>query len=160
MVIGVGNEARGDDAAGILVARRLAALDLPGVRCLFSPADALGLLDEWPSYREVIIVDAACSGAPAGSIHRIDAIGTALPGHLRPISSHGFGVVEVVELARVLGRLPRRLTVYGLEGRCFDDEAPPTAECSRAIDNVVREIQQQISDGRALVGGGEWSWAS
>jgi hydrogenase maturation protease len=144
MIIGVGNESRGDDAAGIWAARRLEELKLPGVKCLAAPTDALGLMEDWPACAAVVIVDAASSGAPAGTIHRIDAVAAPLPGHLRPVSSHGFGVMEVVELARALGKFPGRLLVYGIEGTCFEEGAAPTSDCRRAIDDVVEEIRQKV----------------
>lgn len=140
MVIGIGNLSCGDDAAGLLVARALRRIDADGVRCLAAPTDALGLLADWVDARLVVVVDAAVSGAPAGTVHVLDAHAEPLPGHFRACSSHGFGVIEVIELARALGRLPRRLLVYGIEGRAFAPGDALSPEVQLAVADVVERI--------------------
>ena len=52
VVIGVGNEMRGDDAAGILAARLLRGQLDPGAAVVLEqPGEALGLLDQWEGFR-------------------------------------------------------------------------------------------------------------
>src|SRR6478609_604315 len=99
-VIGVGNAWRRDDGTGPAVAAALGGI---------STDDPSHLLDLWYGARRVIVVDAARSGAPAGTIHRFDAA-EPLPAGLGH-STHAFGVADAVELARALGRLPPELTV-------------------------------------------------
>lgn len=133
IVIGVGNAWRGDDAAGLEVARRVG-----GVR---HAGDCTRLLDEWDADDDVLVIDAACSGAPAGTIHRFDAIRAALPAELLAASTHAFGVPDAVELARALGRLPRRLVVYGIEGERWRAGEGLSAAVSRAVDALAAELQ-------------------
>lgn len=140
LVIGVGNEACGDDAAGILVARRLQQKGIPGVTCAFAPVDALSLVGEWSSVPLVVVVDAARSGAAPGTVHRIDALAGPLPSSFRPVSSHGFGVIEVIELARALGRLPPRMLVYGIEGARFAPGDSISPAVSAAVESVARFV--------------------
>ena len=71
LVIGVGNAARGDDAAGLLAARRLGGIELEG--------DPTALLDLFDGIDEAAVVDAVRSGAAPGTVHRFD-VGAA-PGH-------------------------------------------------------------------------------
>src|ERR1039457_2451863 len=52
-------------------------------------------------------------------------------------STHAFGVAEAVQLARVLERLPRRLLIYGIEGRRFDLGSAPSVEVVEASDRVA-----------------------
>lgn len=58
-------------------------------------------------------------------------------------SSHGIGLGHTVELARVLGRLPARLTVLAVVGRDFGFGTGLTTEVAAAVaelDEQVREI--------------------
>ena len=69
----------------------------------------------------MLIVDAIRSGAPPGTVHRVDASQAPVPERLRSSSStHAIGVAEAIELARALGRLPAQVVLYGVEGRRFD----------------------------------------
>ncbi|MFP5364517.1 MAG: hydrogenase maturation protease, partial [Thermoleophilia bacterium] len=106
LVLGIGNDWRGDDAAGLEVARRLRAA---GVRAAGSAGDPSGLLDAWDGEREVILVDAVRSGAAPGTLHRLDARARPLPARLFRGSTHHLSVADAVELGRALGRLPERL---------------------------------------------------
>ena len=117
LVIGLGNAWRGDDGAGPAVARGL--LDEVPARVLVHEGEPIGLIEEWAGADEVIVVDAVCSGAPPGTIHRLDPLAEPMPAALSHGSTHAFGLAETIELARALDRLPPRLTVYGIEGERF-----------------------------------------
>lgn len=119
LVIGVGNAYRGDDGAGIAVARKLAAQRLPGVRVMEMNGEGTSLVDAWKDVPSVLLVDAVSSGAVPGTIHRFEVQAGPLPTELKHHSSHFFGVAEAVEVARALGRIPPRLVIYGIEGKNF-----------------------------------------
>ncbi len=143
-VFGVGNRWRGDDGAGIEVAARLAATSPAGVRVVsHESGDLSGLLDRWNKNDTVVVVDAASSGATAGSIRRFDAAVAPLPARACRSSSHAFGVAEVVELARVLDRLPRTLEVYAIEGASFESGAGLSREVDGAVGRLVRELERR-----------------
>lgn len=144
LVIGAGNETCGDDAAGLLVLRAVAARAPAGVSCIEAPPDGLALLDLWRGAPLAVVVDAACSGAPPGTVHRIDAAGP-LPATLRPFTSHGFGIVEAIELARALDRLPGRLLVYGIEGARFAPGDALSPEVAAAIDAVAERVLADLA---------------
>jgi hydrogenase maturation protease len=134
LVIGLGNAARRDDAAGLIAARRLGGLEHEG--------DPLALLDLWDGAGLAVVIDAVRSGAEPGTIHRFDAGHAPLPAPLRgSTSTHAVGLGEAIELARTLGRLPARLVVYGIEGERFDAGAELTPPVSAAVDAVVTAIR-------------------
>jgi hydrogenase maturation protease len=135
-VIGVGNAARGDDAAGLLAARAVGGIELEG--------DASALLDLLDGLDAAIVVDAVRSGAPAGTVHRFDAAGGPLPTAIRSsTSTHLVGIAEAIELARALDRLPPRVTVYAIEGERFDLGAPVTPAVAAAVDVVVAALTEE-----------------
>lgn len=59
-------------------------------------------------------------------------------------SSHALGLAETVELARGLGRLPRRLVAYLVEGDCFDFGAPLSPAVAAAVDIVAARILAEL----------------
>jgi hydrogenase maturation protease len=136
LVIGCGNRQRGDDAAGILVAERLRAFGVEAVACIGAATD---LIEAWSGADDVIMVDAVVSGAPVGTVQVWDGPRPHAAGRTTA-STHGLGLAEAIELARVLNRLPARLRVYGVEGRRFE----PGAKISPEVQGAVEEMMQRI----------------
>jgi hydrogenase maturation protease len=133
ILIGVGNEWRRDDGAGLAVARHAGGVAHEG-EC--SP-----LLDLWAGHDEVVLVDAAASGGDPGTVQRLDASDRPLPARTLRSSTHAFGVPEAIELARSLGRLPGRVTVYGIEGADFSPGAGLSPAVERAARTLAAELQ-------------------
>ena len=136
LIIGCGNLERGDDCAGLLVARRLREL---GANARWCEDEPFRLIDLWEHAEYVILVDAVVTGSPAGTIHVWDSRRVSLDSKA-PASTHGLGLAEAIELARALNRLPSRLEVYGIEGYCFDRGSGTSREIQHAVDEVVRRI--------------------
>lgn len=136
-IIGCGNFDRGDDAAGLLVARRLRELGVASTSC---SGESLALMDGWDGADSVILVDAVVSGRQPGTVSIWDPLASPVPRECFVGSTHAFGVAEAIELARVLDRLPPQLTLYGIEGAHFEQGAPPSPEVLDAIERVAQEI--------------------
>ena len=152
-MIGVGNTLRGDDGAGLEVVRRLSArAEAAAIEVREQEGEALGVLEQWEGARAAVLVDAAHSGAPAGTAHRVDASSQAIPAALGSSSStHAIGVAEAVELARVMDRLPERVILYGIEGASFDTGGELSAEVRAVIGEVADAV---LEEARGLLGGG------
>jgi len=144
LVIGVGNSYRGDDGAGIAVARKLAEQRLPGVRVMEMNGEGTSLVEAWKDAPSVLLVDAVSSGAAPGTIHRFETQAGPLPTRLKHHSSHSFGVAEAVEVARALDRLPPRLVVYGVEGKNFSPGWDLSPEVERAVEEVASRLVSEI----------------
>ena len=78
-VIGIGNPLRGDDAVGLLVARRVRELAGPEVEVMELEGEPSRLIDAWQGARLVVVVDAVKSGAAEGAVMRFDATAEPLP---------------------------------------------------------------------------------
>ncbi len=91
----------------------------------------------------MVVIDAARTGAPAGSVLRFDAAEKPLPAGFFRSSTHAFGVAEAVELARALGRLPGRVVVYGIEGRSFEAGGRLSKEVRRAVEEVAARVASE-----------------
>ena len=144
LIIGVGNEFRGDDAVGICVARRFAALKLPDMRVIEQTGEGADLIEAWQTTECVYLVDAVSSQGLIGSIYRFEAHEQPLPAHQFGISSHAFGVAEAIEIARSLGQLPSKLVVFGIEGSNFEIGSSLSPAVTQAAENVIRQLLQEI----------------
>jgi hydrogenase maturation protease len=145
LVIGLGNDYRGDDAVGHVVARRLKAIAGDSVRVLEESGDGAALIETWKGADFVILIDAVHSGGTPGSIYRFDAKANLVPGSFFYYSTHAFSVAEAVELARELNQLPRRLVVYGIEGETFDSGVGLSREVEAAAGEVLRSVKEELS---------------
>jgi len=146
LVIGVGNWYRGDDAVGLVVARRLRAMNLPGVLVKEESGEGVALMESWQGKENVIIVDAASSGSLSGTVHTLNAISTTVPSAFFHYSSHAFGVAEAIELSRALKQLPYQLIVYGIEGRNFSAGVGLSPEVENASEEIVDALSLHYKD--------------
>jgi hydrogenase maturation protease len=143
-IIACGNPGRGDDGAGWLVVDRLRELGIEalGVRTTACTGEITGLLNELHSDEDVILLDAVVTGAPAGTVHRWDGIP---PASLRYSSStHGLGVAEALRLALALGRVPKSVQFYGIEGKQFEPCSSPSPRVKQAAESLAQQIQTTI----------------
>jgi hydrogenase maturation protease len=144
LVIGLGNDYRGDDAVGHVVARRLKAIAGDAVRVLEESGEGAALIETWRGADFVILIDAVHCGGTAGTIYRFDAKTEPIPGSFFHYSTHAFSVAEAVELARALNQLPGRLVVYGIEGKTFDAGVGLSPEVEAAADKVLRSVKEEL----------------
>jgi hydrogenase maturation protease len=144
VVIGVGNEYRSDDGAGLAVARRLRAQLPAEVSTLEHSGEGASLLETWQGYGSVIVVDAVHSGAAPGAIHRFDAGSAPVPSRFFHYSTHAFSVAEAVELARSLGQLPAKLIVYGIEGASFAAGRGLSPGVEQAAVELAARIKSEV----------------
>lgn len=151
LVIGIGNEFRQDDGAGIEAARRLRSRALPGIVVLERSGEGTGLMAAWDGAAAVVIViDAVSSGASPGTVHRFevtaapsaqpDSDGPRPPSRIFRGTSHQIGLGEAIDLASALGTLPAHLVVYGIEGQAFGEGTDLSPAVALAVDEVVARI--------------------
>jgi hydrogenase maturation protease len=143
LVVGLGSPDRGDDAVGPVVARRIAGLDLPGVRVL-AHEDPTDLIVSMTGSSVVVVVDAVLSpgSAPGDLIVLETGEGVApLPedawARTGRGGTHAFGLAAAVELARALRRLPPRVVLVGVAASGFEHGAPLSAGVADAVDRAI-----------------------
>jgi hydrogenase maturation protease len=151
LVVGVGNPLRGDDGAGVEVARRLRGRAGDGFEVRELRGDPAGLLDVWGGREAVVLVDTMRSGASPGTFRRLDASHEALPARQRhgPSSTHAAGLAETIELARVLGALPARVIVYAVEGLRYDVGARLSDELEAIVPTLAERVLREARSLRA-----------
>ena len=145
LVICVGNPDRGDDAVGVEVARQVAT-ERPDVTVLEfdDPSEAI---DAWEPDDTIVVTDAVSSGGRPGEIHVIDAIQQKLPaGRWSAGGTHALGLAASIEIARALGRMPRRLVVVGVEAKHFRHGRPMCDAVADAVPAAVEAVLAAIDD--------------
>lgn len=145
LIFGVGNPQRGDDAVGPMVIDSLRERldpekDRVEMRVLSGDLVDLGL--SWHSDQDVVIVDAMVGGGSPGTIAEFDGL-DGVPLGQGTVSSHTIGIAEAVELARLLNRLPRSLTIISVEGLTFQHFDPPSTAVAASIPLVVDRLVER-----------------
>jgi hydrogenase maturation protease len=147
VVIGIGNEERADDGAGICVARMIAAAAPKSTRTLECAGDVSSLLELWKSGECVFIVDCVITKAETGTIFRFDVSTDELPPIFpRRASTHTWSVADSVRLAGSIGIMPERLVIYGIEGGEFSlgGAISPRVRLAAGLvaDRIIKEIEE------------------
>jgi hydrogenase maturation protease len=150
LIIGVGQQLRGDDGVGIEVVERwLTAYPefakLPDLWVETAPLPGLSLLSFLECVDAAILVDAVESGAAPGTIHVLDrddlsSFGTSAQ------SAHGWGVAETLVLAdAVYGeKLPETILVLGIEAQSMELGTPVSAAVQAGIPAAVKRLQELV----------------
>jgi hydrogenase maturation protease len=114
LVLGLGNDILGDDAVGLLAARRLRASLPATVEALESAGAGLDLLDVLEGYDRALILDAIATGEhPPGTVLEFGA--ADFEKVIAP-SPHFAGLPELLQMARQLAiPFPATLSVLACE---------------------------------------------
>lgn len=141
-LLGLGNDILADDAFGILVAREVEGLGLPGLEVVTSAESGLALLDYVQDVERLIVVDTIQTGrAEPGtiSIVREEDFAGARGG-----SPHFIGLFETLALARELGlAAPSEVTIFAVEAAdCFTLGGPMHPAVSAALPRVVDLVRE------------------
>jgi hydrogenase maturation protease len=147
LVLGVGNDLLGDDAAGLLVAGALDDGGLPaGATVEITTRSGLALLDAVAGFRKVLLIDTQVSGRTPGSVQEY----TLTASVVRSPSTHYLGYGEALALGAATGLdLPEEIHVLAVE-------RTPTVTIGDDLSDPVRNVLQAVADrAKAIV----HSWA-
>lgn len=150
LVVGLGNDDRGDDGAGLEAARRLVPLLAGRAEVRAHPGEPVDLIGRWDDAELLVLIDAARTGREAGTLHRFEPGDDGLPGGRLGPSSHAFDLLVALRLARALGTAPGRTVVHAIEGARFGFGAPRSEAVERALPLLVDRVSDEVR--RALVG--------
>ncbi len=144
LVLGLGNDLAGDDAAGLLVARAVRE-DLRGLADVAeSGASGIALIEELAGYDRVIVVDAIRTGRrPPGEVVELDLRDV---GPVVAPSLHQAGLPELAAVAARLGlAFPEHLIVMAVEVLDpYTIGAPVSAPVRRALPEIARRVRAQV----------------
>ena len=118
LVLGLGNQLLSDDGVGPVLLEELAASAIPwpsDVEFLDGGTQGLALLGHLSGRQALIIVDALHTGAPPGTVHRLTLNELRELSAGRAHSAHEGNAGELLAAAQLIGELPDRLFVVGIE---------------------------------------------
>lgn len=144
LVLGLGNEYAGDDAAGVLAVRALRGELAGDADVVESAASGLALLEVFAGYDRAVVVDSIRTGrSPAGTI--IEASLAELGLVIAP-SLHQAGIPELAAVARRLGMgFPGRTRVLAVEVTGpLTFGAPLSEPVAAAIAPLARRVVEQV----------------
>ena len=149
-VVGCGNPHAGDDSVGLEVVRRLRARGEGACELLEMPQASVEMLDLLQGAGVVLFVDAVSSGAPPGTVHLVPLPSSAIePRALSSLSSHGWGLAEMLGLAGALGRPTPQLMLLGVEvGTVGPGEA-----CTPAVEGAIQIVVEKFPQLRVVLTG-------
>lgn len=139
-VVGCGNRTASDDGLGIALVERLWRGQFGKGPCRFTVVPSAGteLLDLLDSGETLVFVDAVTGEGPAGTLHLIPLPSQSL--EARPVSSlssHGWGLLETLELAQRLKPALPRMLLLGIELGSIKLFGPRSIAVERAMRRVV-----------------------
>lgn len=145
VVIGVGNEFRRDDGAGLAVVGRLRELAPAGVELTVSDGEPVRLIEAWQGASLAVVVDAVrAEPSRPGRLHRFEL---CHPGAVqaRTVSSHGMGLDDAIRLALVLERMPGRLILHAVEVADVSEGTGLTPVVAAAANGLVSAVLADLS---------------
>ena len=146
LVLGVGNELFADEGLGVVAARQLAALGLPGVEVLEAGMLETSLLREIVDRSALLVLDAVVdSGLPGGEVVVLTAAELERCRSLL-LSAHQLGVLDALLEAEVAGRAPRRVVAMGLPPAELDTGYGLSVLVEAALGRVVRRALDQLAE--------------
>jgi hydrogenase maturation protease len=146
LVLGIGNSLLTDDGAGVHAALRLARIlgDDPQVTVLDAGTLSFSLLHYVEEATSLIALDAARSGlAPGGiSVHEGDDFERFVQRNGRSV--HEVGLADLLDMARLAGRLPERRVLIGIEPLEVEWGLEPSAPVAAALPDAVELARSYV----------------
>jgi hydrogenase maturation protease len=150
IILGLGNPLISDDSVGLRVAAQLRTrlADRPDLEISEDYWGGLRLMERLIGYDRAVVIDAICTGAPPGTIHRLAP--ADLPTQ-RSASAHDVNFPTALTFGRQSGaKLPpdERILLVGIEAvdiLTFSEQLTPEVEeaIPRAVELVVQALAEE-----------------
>jgi hydrogenase maturation protease len=148
-VVGLGNLLAGDDSVGIALIRLLRNRPILDCELLEVTQPALNLLELCEGNDWILFLDGVSSGAPAGTIYLIPLPSAEVEVRsITALSSHGFGLPEVIDLCRALHRSTTALMLLGIEigtVKLGDSRSPEVESAMQAVASAFPHLRMLLS---------------
>lgn len=158
LVLGLGNVLLGDDGAGPAILESLSEIyrDVADVECVDGGTQGLALLGYLSGRKAVVILDAFSQGKKPGGVTVLDKSQILAHSCSRASTAHEGNAGELLAVANLLGDLPERVFLVGVEPERLRTELglslpvseaiPPAVVCARAVvENILTEIGLTVS---------------
>lgn len=142
LIIGIGNEFRGDDAFGIVAATEIHTTHPDLFDVILEQGDTSRLIDQWQN-RDVIVLDAVYSPSKAeGEIHLAHSFEELKTEYEKQFSTHGISLEEAIKLSILFGREPASFLFIGVEGGQWE----LGAALSEKVRSMISEVEKVVME--------------
>lgn len=146
LVLGVGNTILTDEGVGPWVVERLRALnpEAPGVEWMDGGTLSFSIAASVEDAEYIIVVDATELRAAPGTVKVFvdEEMDQMLGGHGRSI--HEVGLMDLMNIARLTERLPKRRALIGIQPGTVDWGTEPTPAVAAAMPEAARAVAELI----------------
>lgn len=148
IVIGCGNILRGDDAVGPTLVRHLWEIGIPeDVTIVDGGTGGMDVAFKMRGAAKVIIIDAAATGQPPGTIFRVPGEELEDLPQIDGLHTHNFRWDHALSFGRWLlaDQYPSDVTVFLIEAERVTHGAPLSATVEEAMHKVIPMVQAEWS---------------
>lgn len=145
LILGVGNLLLSDDGIGVRVIQKLQEEhNLPEeIQVVDGGTCGLDLLQFLEGVENLIVVDAANIGKPAGTIQRLE--GDQVPVFLaQKVSPHEINLPELLFSAKLIGIYPQKVVVLGIQPQSIETSLDLTPPVAAKLDELVKLVLVEI----------------
>ena len=145
LIVGLGSP-YGDDKIGWVACEQL-KMDIGHLSTVdFITCDRSGLewLTKMSHAGQILFIDAMRSGEKPGTVRKIDLNTDQWTGYPVKLSSHGINIMEAIDVAKSLGELPDRISVWGVEMQQCTYENGLSESVKTALPTLLANIKAEI----------------
>jgi hydrogenase maturation protease len=145
LILGIGNILLSDEGIGVRAVEALAAgYRFPkGVELLDGGTAGFELMAKITRREQLIVIDAIACDHPPGTVLRVEGEDVRQVFSSR-ISPHQLGISDVLAASALIGELPDRLVLFGIEpaeiGTSLELSAPVAAALPKLMTAVLEEL--------------------
>jgi hydrogenase maturation protease len=140
LILGIGNSLLTDEGVGVHVVRYLEEhhSDVPGVTFLDGGTLSFTLAEPIARHDNLIVVDAARFGEPAGTIRCLE--GADMDRYLtgNRASVHEVGLMDLFDISRLSGTFPEKRALIGVEPESLEWGEHPSSKVAPAVARVAQ----------------------
>ena len=146
IVIGLGNVVLSDDGVGVHAVRRLRERTRwrDSVELIEGGTAGLLLLPHLADAQHAIIVDAIDTGAPAGTLVRLEGEDWPTAFATR-VTVHDVGLRDLLGAAQLTGALPRQLVLHGVQPATTSIGIELSAPVAGALEQLVSAVEAELT---------------
>jgi len=146
VVLGLGNPLFQDEGLGIHVIHQLMGGRLGDrAELIDGGTDGLLLLGTVEGAGHLIVIDAIDGDFPPGTIKQLQGQEIPLFANAK-LSPHQLGFQEVLALARMRGKLPEQIVLFGVQSESLEWGTELSPEVARSVPRVIDLVYKQIDN--------------
>lgn len=147
VVLGVGNVLLGDEGVGVHAIEKLKEkINYPEVELIDGATAGLDLLPVLESCDYLLIIDCVKGGLEPGSIYKFAPEDMKVKLDNMKLSIHDFNLVDVLNLAKALGKKLPEITIYGVEPESMDWSLEMSKKVSQALEKLIKVVINDLEN--------------